>query len=565
MRVWPHLFTGALLAALGVALAAQSQPPRPTAPAGAPVPGIAQPPPRPQPSAATQATGTGIIRGRVVRADTGRPLAKTRVSVTLPGPRETLTATTDADGRYELKGLPASRYVPRAFREGFGEASYGQKRPFAPSKEIVLADGQTLERIDFALIPGGVITGQVFDDAGEPMARAWVQAIDVLNNGQRSAQDVTDDLGRFRLFGLAPATYIVSATDPGLQPPSGGLPAGSALVTYYPGTRTAAEAKRIRVDAGAEVTDLSIAMASVRVATLAGVVRTATGGVPPMNLMLSVRPVRSGGSGTGGTILRADGTFAIQNLPPDRYVVLARDNSQMALTEVTLDGADVSVALTLGAGDTARGRIVFDTGAPPAGLQPASLLLRAEPSDTGLFIPPARPRTVLRDDWTFEIPGLVGQWWLGIAPMPPGWAVSSIRVDDRDITDEALDFTGKDINGIVVQLTERLTTVSGQVSDGRGQATADAVVLIFPEDTEKWKRGWRGGSRFIRRVAVDSDGRFTVRGLPPARYLAVAMDFLQPGVESDADMLDELRRFGTRFTLADAESATLNLKVTAAP
>jgi hypothetical protein len=237
----------------------------------------------------------------------------------------------------------------------------------------------------------------------------------------------------------------------------------------------------------------------------------------------------------------------------------------MALTEVTLDGADVSVALTLGAGDTARGRIVFDTGAPPAGLQPASLLLRAEPSDTGLFIPPARPRTVLRDDWTFEIPGLVGQWWLGIAPMPPGWAVSSIRVDDRDITDEALDFTGKDINGIVVQLTERLTTVSGQVSDGRGQATADAVVLIFPEDTEKWKRGWRGGSRFIRRVAVDSDGRFTALGLPPARYLAVAMDFLQPGVETDAEMLEELRRFGARFTLADAESATLNLKVTAAP
>lgn len=572
MRIRPYLLTGVLLAAFGLVLAAQSQTPRPTAPTGAASPGLPSPPPRPLPPSTTAATtGTGVIRGTVVRADTGQPLRKARVSVRLPGSPDARTATTDANGRYELKGLPASRYVPAAARDGFAEASYGQKRPLGPATPIDLTEGQTIERIDFALVPGGAIAGRVLDDAAEPLARAIVRAVHTRDRRQVAAQDVTDDLGEFRLFGLAPGNYVVSVTvgtDPGLRLPDtfrrgGGVP-GPTVVTYYPGTLAPTEAKPIHVDAGAEVTGLSIGIGSVRVATLTGIVRTSTGGVPPQGTRFSYLAVRSRGN-LIGNLIRSDGTFALENLPPDRYQVLAQapGSDQMALADVTIDGADVSVVLTLRTGDTLRGRFTFDTDTDtPAGLQPSSVRVRLLGENSALF-PPSSPLVTsspVRDDWTFEIPGLIGQHRFGVASLPEGWGVRSIRLGGRDIMDQPLDFNGKDIDDVVVQLTQRLTTVTGQVSDDRGQKVGGASVVLFAEDRERWPSG-----RFTRLVASDQEGRFTVRGLPAGRYLAVALDVFERGMESDVDLLEELRRLGVALTLTEAGSAALNLKVTAAP
>jgi hypothetical protein len=170
-----------------------------------------------------------------------------------------------------------------------------------------------------------------------------------------------------------------------------------------------------------------------------------------------------------------------------------------------------------------------------------------------------RPLPV-REDWTFELPGLIGPQRMRVTA-PREWTVRSIRLDGRDITDSPFEFTGKDVDGIVVQLTQRMTTVTGQASGERGQRMSAAMVVFFAEEREKWQPG----SRFVRAVPVDQGGRFTVRALPPGRYLAVALDEFEQGLESDADALEELRRFGARLTLAEGESATLNLKLMTAP
>ena len=63
--------------------------------------------------------------------------------------------------------------------------------------------------LDLSLPSGGVLTGHVLDEAGEPLGAAVVQAQRQRYVGgvpqpdqAMMAVDVTDDLGRFRLFGL---------------------------------------------------------------------------------------------------------------------------------------------------------------------------------------------------------------------------------------------------------------------------------------------------------------------------------------------------------------------------
>src|SRR5437763_13076399 len=71
----------------------------------------------------------GLISGRVLAADTGRPVKRARVyasSAELPGGRGILT---DDNGAFELTELPAGRYTLSVSKSGFISLSYGQRRP----------------------------------------------------------------------------------------------------------------------------------------------------------------------------------------------------------------------------------------------------------------------------------------------------------------------------------------------------------------------------------------------------------------------------------------------------
>jgi hypothetical protein len=568
----PSVVAGLLIAALATGLAGQSPTSRPTSPSGAPAPGVgpAPQPPRPSP-AATPGLGTGTIRGRVVRADTGQPLRKAFVSVTnLGNVRDEHVATTDGEGRYELKELPAGQYVPAASKNGFVGLQYGQRYPGESARSLQLGEGQAIDGVDFALGPAGVMAGRVVDETGEPLAGVVVEALmpryvqGVRQLTAADTRDVTDDLGQFRLFGLAPGRWGLRATSPDRAPQLSALRTAPSMgaVTYYPSTRDAADARAVQVDAGSELTGLTITVLPARLAAIVGMVRTSDGGVPPARSSLFIAPVRDGGSLTGGDLIRPDGSFAIPKITPGRYVIGVRlARAEGVVTEVELDGTDASVGLTLQRGSSARGRFTFDTAVPPPTLTSTLVRIRAEALPVLLLAPgTARPLVFVRNDWTFEIPDLIGPQQLHVT-LPEGWAADSIHLDGKDITGQRLDFAGKDIDGIVVHLTQRISAVRGQVSDQRGQNVTRATVVLFADDRAKWTPG----TRFVRAARTDVNGRFDVRGLPAARYLAVALEFLEPGEETNPETLEQLERLGTPLTLDDGGTAIVSLKVSPAP
>src|SRR5215468_5735597 len=98
------LVAGSILFVLSVAAPANAQPPPPPPPPGAPPNMVA-------PRDAVPRPGTARIRGHVVAADTGQPLRKAQVRATAPDLRENRLTSTDAEGRFDIKELPAGRYT----------------------------------------------------------------------------------------------------------------------------------------------------------------------------------------------------------------------------------------------------------------------------------------------------------------------------------------------------------------------------------------------------------------------------------------------------------------------
>jgi hypothetical protein len=249
----------------------------------------------PAPPARDQATRTGTsrLRGRVIAADTGQPLRKALVRLTSPEVRESHSTATASDGTYEFGDLPAGRYSVTASKGSYVALSYGQTRPLEPGRPVELAENQTIEKIDLQLPRGAIITGKVVDEFGEPVADAqvmpmrqqFVQGRQRLMPTGRSA--MTNDIGEFRLFGLAPGQYFLSAT----------LRGGASMMdrsddrsgyapTYYPGTSDLATAQRLAVTVGQTLGDISLPLVPAQTAQLSGTVVDAEGRRATMGMVL---------------------------------------------------------------------------------------------------------------------------------------------------------------------------------------------------------------------------------------------------------------------------------------
>jgi hypothetical protein len=553
-------FGATVLLLISPALTAQQAPP-PVTPGAETTgsPGTAKPR-----QSGSEQTGSARIRGRVVRADTGEPLRRVQVRAIAT---ESHTALTDNDGRYELTNLPAGSYQLTASKGGFVETQYGQRRPFRAGRALALADAARLEKIDFALAPGGVIAGRILDEAGEAVIGATVSVSRLAYvNGRRqlmsSGGDRSDDRGEFRIFDLPPADYYVHAT---LDARSDAQGASLGYVpTYYPGTASHTEAQQVRLSASEELTSIVFPLVTTRTSSVSGVVRNSDG-TPALLAMVIVRE-RSGDiapmMGTSSAaVTKPDGSFTVTNVPPGAYIVEAQavtsENRASATADVVLNGRDIGgVTLQFGRSSTARGRVRFDTGEPPRDMTPERIRFFPTSIDMEMYSSGSMPGPP-REDWSFEMKGVTGRRLIRGGDLRGTWRIKSVQLEGRDVTDSPIDFTEGDVNGIEVLLTQQKTDLSGAVTNDRGETVTDATAIAFADDPEKWGQA----SRFIESVPLDQNGRFRLQSLPAGSYVVVAIDDLEPGEERDPEVLSQLRSKGSRVTLRDGETRKVDVKV----
>ena len=527
-------------------------------------------------------TGTARLRGRVVGGESGLPLRRAVVRLYGNDLREGHVATTDEDGRWEMKDLPAGRFNLSASKGGYVQLQYGQRRPFEQGRPIEVAQGQTLDNVNFNLPRGSVISGRIVDEFGEPVAEAMVNVLRYQYfNGQRrlvpvGRMDVSDDDGRFRVYGLSPGDYFVSAT---LR--TGGMmergDAGSYAATYYPGTGVAQQADRVSVGLGAETSGINFALMPVRTVKISGTAMDSQGR-PMAGAFVMVREdMRRGETvmmmfGGGGTRVQDDGTFTISNVSPGDYVLEARpmgagrprgadDEQEVGFATVSVGSEDVAgVSLVGTKGTSIRGHVVLEPAAAANGPKPSEFSIFSMPKspDAPMMFLPNMNRERLDDDWTFEIRAVQSPVVLRAGMVPSGYSLKSVVVNGNDVTDSGVAFRpGDPVTGVQIVFTTRSSRVTGTATDDKGQAAADYVVALFAEDRAKW--GFM--SRYQQIARPDQSAGFEVRNLPSGRYLAVALDALEDGQIGDPELLERLRPLATPFTLAEGEQKSVTLKV----
>lgn len=544
----------------------------PGAPTGAQLPGL--PPPR-DPRGGAPLTGTAKLAGRVVAQD-GTPLRRAQVTVFSAEGQVRRMTTTDGEGRYEFVELPAGRFTVNASKAGYVSLQYGQRRPFEPGTQVVVAEGQTFASIDFALPRGSVIAGRISDEFGEPIAQARLQAqrFQYGPDGQRRLAPVqmatSDDRGEFRLYGLMPGEYVVNAsvrtTAAATVSANPNDSSEGFAPTYYPGTINANEAQPVSLGIGEEKA-IQFSLTSARLARISGTVATSDGRpavgaqlvlLPRTMMLTSIQTLGFAGP---------DGSFSAPAVPPGEYSlevrVMPRGGGQAEFASVPLDvgGPDVAgLRIITGTGTTVTGRVVFEGTSPRTGTiqPPRAFAQRATPAaGPTLAIGDSINNGVLDDEGNFTLGGVSGSNYFTVGNLG-GWTVKSVTLAGDDVTDQPVDFTGREaVSDLVITVTDKLTEITGVVTDARGQQAADYFVVILPADQKdpaqmaRWVRGARPGN----------DGRYQIRGARPGRYLAAAVETLEQGRQFAPEFQERLRQVAREFSVREGESVTVDLRL----
>jgi hypothetical protein len=166
---------------------------------------------------------SGVLEGVVVRIGSNEPLAK--ASVELRGAQGAIL-TTESDGKFVFSNLRPGGYRLIVRRDGFWTAEYGQRWVDGPGQSITLAANQKFSNAQVVMTPGGVIAGRIASRAGQPMAGARVRAMKpTIRENQRALrviqEVIANDLGEYRLAGLIPGRYYISAAV--VDPPASGV------------------------------------------------------------------------------------------------------------------------------------------------------------------------------------------------------------------------------------------------------------------------------------------------------------------------------------------------------
>ena len=555
------LIAGALIvAATGVIAAAQISSPQ--APTGTPAPSVT-PPAKPLASDAPSS-----LHGRVVVAETGKPLYRARVRLNrtdgdFNSGREVFT---NRDGRYRIDGVAPGMYSILSSHVGFVELRAGQKHPNDIANPFwQIAPGQ-VQQVDFALSRGGLIAGRLTDDWGEPLAGVEMTPLRVSYSAhgvrfRRSGMPFTvftNDRGEFRLSGLSPGTYVIAADV------FASVVGESYATTYYPGTKNLAEAQRFTIGLNEQVT-ANFSMMLTRQVRVTGQMRSSTGA--PLPGYSATLRTETGLGSRGAQIKDAAGSFEFTGVAPGSYtldITTARGNFaerrkpfEFASVPIEVGDDDINgLLITTGYGVTVSGRVIYE-GTAVKNATPESARVYVNfidgPRAFGSLYIDRDGR--IADDGHFTINGTYGR--IMFIPSIPGWQLKSVMLDGVDITDVPYDTRRGGTDRLEIVLTDQQQEVTGTVAGTLREPPGEFIVFVFPRASKAGPVPSRYFGTSVHHGV--SDGTFQLPSMPPGDYFAAALRFAPDDALFDPEFREAITPRATPFQLAPGQSVNLEL------
>lgn len=560
-------------------------------------------------AAAAQAPGSlssekCLVEGRVVRAGSGEPLRRAQVTLT-PIARNAvpMRALTDADGRFSFQGVDPGRYRMVAERNGYLRMEFGQAASGRGGTPLELSAGQRRNDILFRLIPWGVISGRVYDEEGEPVVRGNVQVYrSAFQRGRRTLTRVqsvqTNDRGEYRVFGLVPGRYFLSAQHAGgsriFAPVGGGAeramvvteiaaamapggiePDEAYAPTFYPGTTEPGRAAPVEVPAGAEVNGLDFTLTPVPTVRVRGTVVNSATNSPARNVSVWLFPRDSGDRAVISrmqTMVQAGGEFEIRGVVPGSYYVAANwtDRNQMytARQSVEVGGSGLEgVTLFLQPGASLEGTVRVEGGDldslshtmtvqgndGPQEVRVSTLRVALMGADDS---PAGNSNTQVRADGTFQFRNLApGTYHLVVTGGNNRLYLKEARLGGRDVLQTGIDLSGPVSARLEVVVSAEGGRVEGMVLSAENLPAGGSIVALVPEAQ------FRHLPHLYRVTTADSFGRFDIEAIAPGTYHLYAWDELEPGAHMDPDLLRADEQRSTKIQVAARAGATVEITV----
>jgi hypothetical protein len=540
-----------------------------------------QPPAAPQPKVpATPVEDLCTIQGQVFNAVTGEPLRKaslhaqrTDISPGSASMPVTYSATSDVSGTFHFNGLDPGRYFLNVTRNGFISSSYGAKGPNRPGTMLSLSRGQHLTDVVFRLTPHGVVTGKVVDEDGDPVPFVRVQLMTHrYQQGKRqlmfTSSANTDDLGEYRISGVSPGKYFLSAAPNNNQFPTlnvAGRPIAPQaeedyVPTYYPGTTDLAAAAPLEVTAGGQLRDISLRLSKAHTVHVRGHVAYGEAEHPYVNVFLNPQNMMGGGMPLRPAQADPKGDFDIGGVAPGTYYVTAQFNDgqkmRQARTQVDVGTSNVEgVTLAVRPGVEVTGRVKVEDGSTVDLSNVRFMVQPREPAAMMLGSPPAK----IEDGRTFKLADVsAGLFNLVAMGLPSGYYVKSISSDQTDILANGLN-TEVSPAPLEVVLSAGVAQVTGSVQNPATNAPAPgATIVLVPQEKER-----KDQLLYYKQAAADQNGAFAFNDIVPGEYKAYAWEDVEYGAFMDPDFMKPIESKGESLSLQERDRKSVQLTVIA--
>ena len=563
---------------------------------------VAQTPVRDRPGLAER--GTASIAGTVIADDERRqPLRRVLLTLSRAGTEDIRRSATDDAGRFAFGGLPAGTYTLSAAKGGYVSRTFGALQPGLPGSSITVIDGARFSAPPIPLLRGAVIAGRVFDRNGRPAARVRIQAEQVVtiegevrprNVSGASGSSLTNAHGEYRIFGLLPGEYVVSASGLGLgtardltpaelswvQQPTGPMPppgpSFNYAPTFFPGTTDVFGATPIALSRSEERVDVDFRVQHVPMARVSGLITDAAGR-PVQGAMVTRVPRRLRGIQSPSIpVARSDsnGSFVFGDTAPGDYTIVVRIGSSgsaaviksgtppatppaWGMADIRVSGPDLTdIAIRLQPGMALSGRVTFAAGTAPIDF--ARIGIRLVGTDiTNTIYGQSSP---VAADGAFQLGGLMPGSYRVAATLPVGSTVFARSAIYRgtDLIDVATTIRpNEDVSDVVVTLSDRPSALSGRLVDGAGQPAPQFYVFAFPTD----KTAWVQGARRIASARADLNGQYTLSPLVPGEYFLCAVTEFETALQFDPTYLEQFVPAAIRITIGEGEKRVQDLKV----